>query len=181
MNKEKLVYEIDWLVEYIYRESDKLIHKITDTTIFEDRCIKDIGNYLAMDEKNRRNKNYLVRPVKRKVQEAENGFKKEETDLLSDYTYIDDDGDERELEPEDVLANVESEVITKETIDLLAQGDRRKTKILEGWAIGNTNDKQVSRMLAHTLGGTIESHRKYIQRFRNKCGEQLSAAVGIKI
>lgn len=177
MNKEKLVYEIDWLVEYIYRESDKLIHKITDTTIFEDRCIKDIGNYLAMDEKNRRNKNYLIRLVKRKVQEAENGFKKEESDLLSDYTYIDDDGDERELEPEDVLANVESEVITKETIDLLAQGDRRKTKILEGWAIGNTNDKQVSRMLAHTLGGTIESHRKYIQRFRNKCGEQLSAAV----
>ena len=175
MNKEKLVYEIDWLVEYIYRESDKLIHKITNTTIFEDRCIKDIGNYLAMDEKNRRNKNYLIRLVKRKVQEAENGFKKEESDLLSDYTYIDDDGDERELEPTDVLADVESEVIAKTTIDLLAKGDRRKKEILGYWAIGNTNYAEISRLLAQSLGGNSEAHRKAINRFREDCCEQLDS------
>src|SRR5690625_1545173 len=113
--------------------------------------------------------------IGRKVKEAEESFRKEESTLFSGMTSETSEG-EIEFEPLDVLTNVESEVLTKETIALLTQDDRSK-KILEAWSIGNTNNTEISRMLTHTLGGKTESHRKFIQRYEKDCREKLATAI----
>lgn len=177
LQKAKLVYEIKWLIELVYKESDKLLHRISDTTIFEERCIRDLGEYLALDKDNKNNKNYLVRLVKRKVKEAVTSYRKEEAELASELYINDEEGNETEFEPIDVLADVESEIIKKETADLLAQGDCRKEKIIELWVTGYSNNALISRMLAHSFGGNEEAHRKYIQRFRQSCRKKLAAAI----
>lgn len=178
MRNEALVYEIKWLLDLIYWESDKLIGKITDTTRFEERCIRDLGNYLALDDNNKNNHRHLKLLVYRKVREAEEVFKKENSIVMSSMIEHDEEGKEKEFEPEDVLADVEGEVIAKEMAVLLAQDDRRK-KIIEAWKVGNTNRSSISRTLARTLGGNVESHRKFIQRFEKECREKLSLSEAI--
>lgn len=177
MEKDALVYEIDWLLDYIYKESDKLIHKITDTTRFEDRCIKEIGEYLSIDDSNKHKRRYLIRLVNRKVKEALDNFRQEESELFTELSSYNKEEDEMEFEPEDVLADVESEVIAKEMTALLAQGDHLLEEIVGYWAIGNTNNASISRSLARTFGGNAESHRRRINRFRHDCRKHLSAAV----
>lgn len=177
MKDIELVYKIGWIIEMVYRESDRLIDKIADTTIFEDRAIKDVGQYLGQAEDNQKNKRHIAYLIKRKVWEAENTYRKEEYTNFSNLAYTDSDGEEVEYEPQDVLANVESEVIKKETIVLLAEDDRRKKEVLESWSLGNTNTAQISRSLARSLGGNEAAHRKFVQRFQNACQEQLSQAI----
>lgn len=177
MEKIKIVYEIDWLLEMVYRESDKLLHVVSNTERFEHRCIKDLGAYLLLNKENKNNKKQLIRIINRHVKEAKEVYNKEEATKFSELQATDEEGEVLEFEPVDVLADVESEVIKKETIDLLAKGDRRKLKVLESWVDGNKNDKQISRTLASTFGGNPESHRKYIQRFRKDCRNILATAI----
>lgn len=179
MKKQELVYEINWLIERVYRESDKLLNKISDTSKFEERCINSIGEYLSLSEDNKRNKRYLIRLIDRKVKEAisTTSFSKEESIYYEDTIFRTGyDEDEIEFEPEDPLARVEDEVIANETIALLAQDDRSE-KVLEAWSIGNTNSSEISSSLARTIGGNPESHRKFIQRFKIDCREKLATAI----
>src|SRR5699024_3882379 len=60
MENMKAVYEIDWLIERVYKESDKLIGKIADTSKFEERCIKDIEQYIGRAEENKKNRNKII-------------------------------------------------------------------------------------------------------------------------
>ena len=64
--------------------------------------------------------------------------------------------------------DVEAEVLYQERVTLLAQGNPKKEVILLNWTVGAT-DSAISEMLAHQFGGKAESHRKFIQRFRNDC------------
>lgn len=75
----------------------------------------------------------------------------------------------------DPLARVEDEVMVKEKITLLAQGDLRRKLILEYWSQGINNDKHISELLAQRIGGNSETHRKFIMRFRDKCKKRLKA------
>lgn len=174
MNNDKLVYEIDWLIEYIYRESDKLLNHTTDPTKFELRCIKDIGDYIAKSELHKKNKRYLIRLVNRKAEETKRVNKKESAQLMSELAIESKDGQIEEFEPKDVLADVESNLMAKEMTALLAQDDQRKEFIVGCWSIGNENNLLISRLLAQTFGGTVEAHRKFINRFRKDCYEYLS-------
>lgn len=176
MKKQVLVYEIPWLINRIYEESDKLLGKIINTSAFEDRCISGIGEYLSLSSSNKRNKIYLLRLIGRYVKEAEEKFGKEESTLFSSESTVTEDG-EIEFDPLDVLANVEEEVITKETAGLLAQDDCRDKAILNYWLIGNTNIAYISRSLARTFGGNDRSHRVYVHRFRESCRNQLRSAI----
>lgn len=63
--------------------------------------------------------------------------------------------------------DVESEVLLKEKVALLAQGDSRKKVILTEWSKG-ANDKAISELLAQLYGGTAESNRVYISRFKTR-------------
>lgn len=177
MEKQTLVYEVDWLINRIYEESDKLLSRITSTERFEERCIKDIGEYLYLDKGNAKNKSHLIRLINRKVKEALESFKKEEHAYFSDVVEGEIFEDEIEFEPEDTLASVEGEVVTKEMTALLAQDDQKVRLILDYWMIGNTNNAHISRSLARTFGGNEKSHRVSIYRFRESCREQLSTAI----
>lgn len=177
MNKTILVYEIPWLIEKIYEESDKLISEITYTNKFEERCIQSIGEYLALDERNKYNKTYLLKLINRKVKEFKDNYMKEEAHTFSELSVIDESGEEIPFDPIDVLADVESEVIAKETTALLAQDDRRKKVIVECWTNGNRNASEISRELAYSFGGNPETHRKFVQRFQKLCRNELSTAI----
>jgi hypothetical protein len=79
---------------------------------------------------------------------------------------------------QDVLANVEEHMIENETLNkkvaLLAQHDSRKLAVLNAWANGLTNELDISRMLAHSIGGSVEGHRSFIKRFKTKCQTKLA-------
>lgn len=165
------------VIEVVERAASQIWHKVPDVTSFEHTCYVEIGKGILRNEVKSIEglANYITnRSAARHV----NKTKYEPPITFSEMESEDrEDVEEIEFEPEDVLANVEGEVIKRETADLLAQGDCRKEKIIEFWAIGNTNSAHISRTLARSFGGNEETHRKYIQRFRRSCREQLSAAI----
>lgn len=177
MKDIKLVYQNKWIIERIYYESSKLSSKITNTTIFEERAVGDVAQYLVINKEHIKNKRHIMYLIKRRVWEAEDRDRKEDYTTFSSLSTNDEEEDEIEFDPEDVLADVESDLINKETIELLAENDRRRKKVLESWSLGNTNDALMSRSLARSLGGNERSHRIFIQRFRKSCSERLSAAI----
>lgn len=172
-----IVYQTEWIITRIYEVSERIRHKVTDQTLYEERCIKRVADYLAQDKTNKRNKRYIERLINEVAAAVVTRNKNEHADIFTSLAIEDDDGEEVEFEPQDVLTDVESEVIQKETAAKLTQGDCRKELILGYWTIGNTNDKQISRSLTRSMGGNAESHRKYIQRFRKSCATELTAAI----
>lgn len=170
-------YQHSWILNEVYKASDKLRGRLTNTSLFESRALNKIGKYLSIEETNVKNRRYITRMVHREAADALiRKNKKEYSTNFSDIGHENDDGEYVEYEPIDVLANVESEVIgIKETITLLAKGDRRRELILNAWANGFTNDKEISHTLASVLSGNAESHRKFILRFKTECRGVLSA------
>ncbi|WP_077297392.1 hypothetical protein [Virgibacillus pantothenticus] len=176
MNKMILVYKQDWLISRIYEVSDRIRHKITYQTDFEERCIELIGNYLSLDKNNYKNKRYIDLMINKIASDSVNNrYKKEHYEVFSEFLQDDTSEDEEiNLDPPDVLANVEAEIEQKEVTAVLANGDHKKELILDCWTIGNTNGKMIARMLAHTFGGNPESHRKSINRFKSNCSKKLA-------
>ena len=171
MKSSLVVYENNRILEKIYEVSDSIRDKLVDQTLFEERSIKRVGEYLLKDEKNIHNKRYINRIIYEVAKSVLERNKKEYSQLFVEFKTENEDGDEVEFDPKDVLADVESEIIAKEMTALLAQGDHRKKVILGSWMDGNDNNSEISRLLAQSVGGNTESHRKYIQRFRNDCYE----------
>lgn len=169
-------YKQKWILEAILNESDKLHSRLTDSTRFEDRCLKQVAKYISKGKDNYLHRRYITKIIKQEAKIATSKYTNENYITFSEMGTTMDDGEEIDFEPEDVLGNVESEVIVKEMTALLGKDGRRKA-VLEAWTIGNTNDKSISSTLGRTLGGNKESHRKFIQRFRNECRELLSAAI----
>lgn len=171
-----IVYENEWIVERVHQVSDRIRDKLVDQTLFEDRCIKRIAEYLVISETHIRNRRYIDRLINEVATDAVNvRYRKEYGTTFSDMITTGEDGEDIEYEPIDVLANVESEIMAKEMIALLAKDDHRKKEILGYWAIGNTNNAYISRSLARTFGGNMESHRKAINRFRKECHDLITA------
>ena len=177
MENMKAVYEIEWLIERVYKESDKLIGKIADTSKFEERCIKDLAQYLGRAEENKKHRRHLIRMINRHVGQALEIYKTNDSVPFSVLSRKEADNEEKEIEfePIDVLANVESETIAKEMTALLAQDDHRKKIILGNWITGNDNVSDIARLLAQTIGGSVETHRKYIHRFQKECRKFIAA------
>lgn len=156
--------------------SDNIRHKLVDQTLFEERCIKRVAEYISKCDSNINNRKYIERLINQVASVVIARNKREYAELFSDMATEDSEGDEMEYEPVDVLADVESDVIAKEMTALLAQDGRRKT-IVEAWLLGNTNGRHISRTLARTLGGNEESHRKFIQRFEKECQQRLADVI----
>ncbi len=172
-----IVYEIAWVIRRIYEVSDRLRTSLVDQTLFEERCIDRVGEYLNKDKDNKHHRRYIERMIKEVASSVSTRNRNEYAELFISLSIGNEEEDEEiEFEPEDVLTDVESEIMKQETIALLTQDDRSK-KVLEAWSIGNTNNTEISRMLTHTLGGKTESHRKFIQRFEKDCREKLATAI----
>src|SRR5690625_1135804 len=177
INTSLIVYENDLIIRRIYEVADGLRTVIVDQTKFEERCINRVARYLNGDKSRTSHRNYIERLIQQEASDYRRRGKKEDAELFTTLATFGDDGEEIEYEPEDVLADVEGEVIAKETAALLAQDDRRKELIVGSWTIGNDNNSEISRLLAQSIGGNSESHRKFIQRFRADCREMLATAI----
>lgn len=169
------VYEIPWLIEYVHRKCEST--RVVNTDKLEDRVIGKLADFIRRYPEQRGNRKTLSRWTDKYVAYlSSEKFRNDQSSLFSEIVTKDDEGKEAEYEPVDVLANVESEVVAKRTIDLLAQADRRKLVILNEWANGNTIDSDISLALAREIGGNPESHRKAIHRFRIECRRALDCA-----
>lgn len=177
MDKILAVYENEWILQKIYEVSDRIRTKVADQTKFEDRCMKRIGEYILKGDDKKRNKNYIVKLINEVAKTVIKRNKKEYVTLISELTREDDEGNKIKFEPIDVITDVESEVMKKETIALLAQGDPKKAAILAMWALGNTNNSYISRTLACSFGGNPESYRKIVRNFRKDCQKILTEMV----
>lgn len=163
------------IVEMVEKASDKIWHKLPDVTSFEHTCYVNIGREIkkGIKESTAATAHYYIERAKaRHISRTTY----EPPSYLADLSEQEEGEQEIEYEPEDVLANVESDVIAKEMAALLAQDDRRKS-VVEAWTVGNTNTQSISRTLARTFGGNAESHRKFVQRFRNECHAILDAVI----
>lgn len=169
-NRFKLVAE-SGAIPFVINESRKIEHRVSDVTSFEYECYHYIGAALDRYKDNGREKKALIQKIIREVRNRFLTNRKPRDEVSIDSIK---EG-ENIWEPRDVLADVEGEVLLKEKIALLAQGDLRKKTILEIWNRGCTNDSEISSLLAKRFGGNPESHRKFIRRFRIHCQDQLTA------
>ncbi|MGR3287964.1 hypothetical protein [Bacillus sonorensis] len=169
-NRLKLAAE-SGAVPFVVREAEKLARITPDFTSFEQECYQVIGRTLENLSDNGREKKALIQ---RLIRETRHRFLKKLVKREHASLEALSEG-ETSWEPEDISANVVSEVLLKEKIDLLAQDDPRKKTILAIWNRGCTNDSEISSLLAKRFGGNPESHRKFIQRFRAHCQSQLTA------
>lgn len=173
----KIVYENERIINKIYEVSDRIRGRVVDQTKFESRCINAVGKYLMGGNDRAKNFRYIKDMIIKEATAALERNKKEMAEVFSTLSTEGEDGEEIDFEPVDVLADVESEVMAKETATLLAEDDCKRKMVLQSWADGNDNTTLVSRMLAHTYGGNASAHRKFIQRFRTGCREKLQAAI----
>ncbi|MBU5266242.1 hypothetical protein [Virgibacillus proomii] len=184
MNNILAVYECAWIINRIYEVSDKIRNRIVDQTAFEKKCIDRVGSYINKREENKHHRRYIDKMIRETASYSiKEHFKKEHYMTFSEISRMlseDNSKEDIEFEPLDTLADVEADVLNKETINLLAEGDRQKKVILEAWSLGNTNNSLISRALADALGGNPESYRKSVNRFKKRCADRityLSAAI----
>lgn len=151
---------------------------VDDTTKFECRMLLK-AKRLAETFDERKHKSFYgaVKAVISKEKTYYLKKKARECELLSLDLMESSDGDERAgYQFEDGSANVERDVLFKEKISLLAQGDSRKEIILSEWSKGVKDDKSIAMLLAQQYGGSIETHRSFLYRFRTKCQSLLLKA-----
>ena len=170
-------YQHPWLIKEVEKASNLASHRLTNTARLEYQIMNYVGQYLAQDEHNAKNRGYIVKMIYRKVADLLKRNRKEHAVHFADIGFEDDSGEAHEYDPVDTLASIESELITKETVALLAKNDGRRKMILNAWTNGFTNDKALSETLAGFLGGQAEAHRKFIKRFRIECRGILAAAI----
>lgn len=152
---------------FIEKTSREIEHLIEDVTKFDCRMILKVKKLLeTFDEE----KDDFLSIVKTLISREKSDFIKRRSRKLEETSMnaltSGDSDEELGFQFEDPLARVEDEVVLNEKIALLAQDDLRRKIILTQWSKGADN-KSISVMLAHQLGGNSESHRRFITRFRN--------------
>ncbi|WP_079516570.1 hypothetical protein [Rossellomorea marisflavi] len=164
--------EIFRMVNPLIENASRLIEKVSDDPTkfdcrvllkikkaIEDPTIKDFGGYVKTIIGNERS-DFLTRRKR----------KREDISM----TAMEGDGDEDLGYQFKSTEDTEAEVVFKERVTLLAQGDPRKTLVLEQWSKGVSDNKAISELLAQLFGGKATGHRSFIKRFRTECREMLS-------
>ena len=168
-------YKEKWVVDTVSRAVETIAHQITDTTKVERRVMIQVGNYISKDVRNKNNRMFIRRIIFREINAALKRNRREYAEHLADLTSSDEEGQAIEYEPADTLASVDSDLIVKETITLLAKDDRRKELVLNAWANGYTDDTEISHILADVFTGQATGHLSFIKRFRKTCRTELTA------
>ena len=177
MKRQEECYKHEWILHEARFAISRNESMVTNTDKLENNIMNRVGKYLSEDKLRIKNRRYIRRLIYQEIKMALLRFRKEESVHFSAIQFENLDGETVEYEPASTLASVESGIELKETIELLAQNDRRRELILNAWANGYTDDREISGTLASTLGGKSESHRKFIQRFKIDCREKLATAI----
>lgn len=164
--------------------SEKIWYKLKNNTNFECRCLIKLRRALMnFDAAKGKAESLILNVITKERSDFINGKRGRFREVISIESLSQDDekGNIIPYEVEDESFSIEDDIVEKisiqEKITLLAQGDIRKKLILDAWTNGVTNDLELSRMLAHSTGGNVESHRKYIQRFRKTCQMNLAGII----
>lgn len=174
MREIKIVYENKRALSYLRKRVEDVSSAITNTEKLEASIFAQLTDYLATGSSNFRRIKYLV---DREIKRALNQYRTEKVVLISTLSSSDDFGESSEFDPQDVLANVEDAVVQKSSLHEKIAGlasDDREFFTLKAWSNGS-NDAEISRSLADHFGGNSNSHRRFIQRFREKCQRKLVA------
>jgi len=175
-DKQFECYQYPWILSELQRAVSRVSHQVANTERIERRATARIGEYLKSGEGTYLNRKHITRLIYQETSFALKHSRREYAMHLADLTLDDGEGQAIEYDPEDVLADSNSGALElEETITLLAKDDRRNKMILNAWANGHTEAKEISCILADALGGNSESHRKHIQRFKKSCRTELTA------
>ena len=172
------VYRDTAVLQEVQKEVDKVSNLIVDTNKLEEQIFYQLASYFRECE--HRSFRRIQHIINREIKNAKKRSKKQNVISFSELALTDDFGgsDEREYEPEDVLANVGETAIAnislkdiKKELDSLATDEREKI-ILNELSEGH-GDTDIARTLASRLGGKENSHRQFVRRFRTKCQDKL--------
>lgn len=163
----------------IYREispwfekaSNEVFHFVSDVSKFEARLAMKLERAIREYDENSKLsfKSFAIRIINREKRFiiSRNMHKPQRLSL----EYLDEmSAEQGGFQLRDEAPPVETYIIVKEKVALLAQGDVRKATILRQWANGE-NDTEISKVLAHLFGGKAASHYRYISRFRKSLRE----------
>ena len=179
-----LVYRDTATLKEVRRAVDKVSSLIVNTEKLESRIFTQLASYFGECEN--RSFTRIRRIISREIALAKNQFRKQNVISFSDLAITSDFGgsEEREYEPEDVLANVSEAVISKISLKDIKKElgslatTERDAIILDGLSEGY-GETQIAKTLAGLLGGKESSHRQQVRRFRMKCQGKLGLAVAI--
>src|SRR5690625_7828477 len=101
INKNLIVYKNEWILEEIYKVSDRIHNQVTDSTLFEERSIRRVAEYLHREIDNIKNRRYIIRIINEVASSVIERNKNEHAQLFSELTSEDEDGSEIEFEPID--------------------------------------------------------------------------------
>ena len=145
---------------------------IEDFTKFDCRVVREVKRQIDSFEYG---KHDFVATVKTIISQSKSRFIRRNSRKSEGYvsmTALEGTGDEDLGYQFRSNESTEHDVLFKERVTLLAQGNPKKQTILLQWSKG-TEDKAISELLAQLYGGKAESHRKFIQRFKTECRNQL--------
>lgn len=174
METLKIIYTNTKVLTYVRRKVADVEHLITYTDKLEHCIFRQLCNYYRTSKnKSFRRIKYLV---DREIGLAKNRYRLDNSIIFSALIQYDDYGEQQEIEPQDVLANVEDAVIEKSSIKEKIAGlasDDRERFTLNAW-IDGVDDTTIAKALASRYGGKTEGHRTFIKRFRAKCQRKLA-------
>lgn len=171
------VYENPSVVREIRRQVDRASSIIVNTEKLENQIYKQLGNYYRECE----NISFLRIQylIGREIKKAKKKFRTQNNISFGDLTSTDFGGsDEREFEPKDVLADVDTLVESKLAVEEIKKAlsslatTERDTIILNEICEG-CKDTHIAKTLASLFGGKMDTHRRYVIRFRTKCKDKL--------
>ncbi len=165
--------------------SENVWYKLHNNADFECRCLTQLKRALMKFDETKGKARSLISHVLVKERSVylngKRGKRLLETSSFEELVKVNKDGKEEKFDCEDVLANVEDQVLNKDSVKeraaLLAQGDPVKIEILNAWQDGIYDDSKLSRLLAQSFNGKSESYRKTIHRFRIKCRKSLENSI----
>lgn len=165
-----LFRKVNPFIEDASRELESLVDNYTE---FDCRITLKIKKLLeTFDRKRERN---FIGIVKTLIDYEKSDFitrRSRKLEEVSKESMEDPVNEEEGIQFGDHSEKVEDEILLKEKIALLAQGDLRKETILTEWT-KDTEDSSISKLLAQLFGGKSESHRKFIQRFKSECAKRI--------
>ncbi|MDN9010027.1 hypothetical protein [Brevibacillus laterosporus] len=177
LRSREMIYKdfVPIINDYVYKNWFKVQNEATLTKRLLDRLDESIDSY----QQEKGSFSQLARiNLERAFRQFIKNRKFTREKLTSMNEYIDEDRNTLSEVLPDILADIESTVIDRESIKekiaLLAKGDLRKQAILLAWSDGFYNDSSLSELLAQLFGGKPESHRRAITRFRAFCQAALS-------
>lgn len=160
----------------IERASDEIAHLVTDVTKFDCRIVMKVRRLMKTF---REDKDDFIAIVKTLISREKADFRTRRSrtqygEEMSMEFLAEPQSDSPGYQFTDEQANIEDEILFNEKITLLAQGDKRRKTVLLEWSKG-ANDKSISEALARQYGGTAESNRVFISRFKKSCCDRLTA------